>query len=307
MSEGVIQNRKFSFVDTILLVLVLPLVFYYIYGQLRDGWARLDYYEWSLNLDYLLLSMMLAFAYFFLTVWIWQSILSYLGSELAFWKCFRMLQLAQLGKYLPGRIWAVGGQIYLGDRYGIPRQTTLWAAGLYWVFNLLCGALIFLPLLYFLVPLWTAVAATMVFLTLLGVACFPREALRFLSSLFSLAYAEKIFAGLLRFSPRQCLVVFFTFFISWSLFGLAFWSMVNAFVEVPLAAYYHALASFCGAWVLGILSFFTPAGIGVREGALVYLLGQFMQPPMTVIIPVAARLWITLVELICAGIAWLFR
>jgi hypothetical protein len=246
----------------------------------------------------------MALSYFVFTSWIWHLLLSYLGSEVGFWKSFRILQLAQLGKYLPGRVWAIGGQLYLGEREGIPRPTLLWAMGLHWFFNLLSGAIIFLPFLYVLTPLWAAVSVTLILMFLLGLGFLPRRILRLLSGWVDLSDPEKLPSSLLRISSGQCLSIFFAFVFTWSFFGFAFWSLINTITEVPLGAYYKVLASFCGAWVVGVISFFAPGGIGVREGAMVYLLGQFLLPSVAVIITIAARLWITLVELVCAAVGW---
>lgn len=289
----------------IFLFLVLAPILYYIYDQLQGDWNKLERTRWSLKTGYLFLSTLIAFFYFVLTSWIWHRLLSYLGSKLAFWKSFQILQLAQLGKYLPGRIWVIGGQLYLGEQEGVPRRTMIWALGLHWFFNLLSGAVIFLPFLYHLASLWVTATVTLIFLFLLSLAFFPHSILAFLSSRLDLSDPEKPPLGLPRISLRQSLTIFFGFVFAWALFGFAFWSLINAFTEVSLGTYYDALASFCGAWVVGVLSFFTPGGIGVREGALVYLLGQFLLPSMAVIISIAARLWITLVELICAAVAWL--
>lgn len=307
MSEGVIREKRLLNLRAICLFLVLTPILYYIYDQLQDGWDKLEHYRWSLNLGYLLLSILTAFFYFLFTSWIWYRLLSYLGSDLGFWKSFRILQLAQLGKYLPGRIWAVGGQLYLGEREGVSRPILLWAMGLHWFFNLLSGAIIFLPFLYVLTSLWVAASVTVMLMFLLSLGFLPRHILRCLSGWADLSDPEKLPSGLLRLSPSQSATIFFAFVFTWALFGFAFWSLINALTEIPLRAYYEVLASFCGAWVLGAVSFFTPAGLGVREGALVFLLGQFLLPSMAVIISIAARLWITVVELACAAIAWFIQ
>lgn len=293
------QDKGLFNLHRVILLLALPPILYYIYHQLLDGWDRLEEYRWVLNPGYLGLSMLMAFLYFVLTSWIWHRLLSYLGSNLSFWRCFRILQLAQLGKYLPGRIWTIGGQLYLGEREGVPRATLIWAMGLHAFFNLIAGAVIFLPYLYLFAHPAVAASGTLIFLFLLILGFFPRPMLWLLSRWGMPS------SGLLRLSPGQSFSILSVFVLAWILFGFSFWILINAFTNVPLGAYYKVLASFCGAWVVGVLSVFTPAGIGVREGALVYLLGQFLLPSMAVIISIAARLWITVVELFCAAIAWL--
>jgi len=297
--------KRWQHLRRALLFLILSLIVYYVYDQLQDGWGKLERYRWSLNVYYLLLGALANGLYVVLATWIWRQVLSYLGSELGFRQSFRILQLSQLGKYLPGRIWAIGGQLYLGEREGIPRRTVFWALGLQWFFNLLSGAIIFLPLLYILTSRAIAVAATLMLLCLLGLGLFPLHFLRVIFGWLSPSLKERLPKDMPWFSPNQSLTILLALVLAWLLFGFSFWSLISAFVEIPLATYYEVSASFCGAWVLGTLSFFAPAGIGVREGALVYLLGQFLASSLAVMISIAFRLWLIVVELLCAFIAWL--
>lgn len=301
------RSKRFLNPHAILLILFLPPILYYIFVQLQDGWDKLRHYPWDFNLGYFLLSIIVAFLYFVLTSWVWQRVLSYFGTELGLWQSFRILQLAQLGKYLPGRVWAIGGQLYLGEREGLSRNILLWTTGLHWFGNLLAGAIIFLPFLYGLVPARVAVLGTLVVLVLLSLGFFPRPIFGLFSDELESGRQGRLASGLLRLTPTQALTVLCGFLFAWCVFGFALWLMVNAFMDLSLGAYYEVLASFCGAWAVGVLSFFAPAGIGVREGAWVYLLGQFLHPSLAVIISIAARLWITVVELACAAIAWFIQ
>ena len=298
------KYRRFLKLRMVLLVLVLPLVFYYIFVQLHDGWDKLQHYRWSLNIYYLALSIFTVSLYAVVATLTWQWVLSYLGSRLGFWASFRIVQLSQLGKYLPGRVWAVGGQVYLGEQEGIARRTLIWATGLQWFFNLLSGATLFLPFLFIFASKKIAIVATLILLLALSLGLFFGHFLRFFSTWFDTCFNIKLPKDLSWLSPTEGLKIFLALTAAWFLFGLSFWALINAFIEIPLVSYYPVLASFCGAWVLGTLSFFTPAGMGVREGALVYLLGHFLLPPVAVMISIASRLWLTVVDLSCASIAW---
>jgi uncharacterized membrane protein YbhN (UPF0104 family) len=55
---------------------------------------------------------------------------------------------------------------------------------------------------------------------------------------------------------------------------------------------------------LGLIAVFAPAGLGVREGTLVYLLTYIVPAPIAVILSVATRLWMTLVETGLIGVAY---
>jgi uncharacterized membrane protein YbhN (UPF0104 family) len=54
-----------------------------------------------------------------------------------------------------------------------------------------------------------------------------------------------------------------------------------------------------------LIAIFAPSGLGVREGALVYLLSLMMATPVAVIIAVLTRIWMTLIEIGLIGMVYL--
>jgi uncharacterized membrane protein YbhN (UPF0104 family) len=61
--------------------------------------------------------------------------------------------------------------------------------------------------------------------------------------------------------------------------------------------------SFPVAWIVGLLAFVAPGGLGVREGVLAALLSGLLPGGMAVVVALASRVWITAVELVCAAVA----
>jgi uncharacterized membrane protein YbhN (UPF0104 family) len=59
--------------------------------------------------------------------------------------------------------------------------------------------------------------------------------------------------------------------------------------------------------MLGLMAIFAPSGLGVREGALVYLLSFVMAAPVAVIISILTRIWMTLIEIGLIGVIYLSR
>ena len=59
-----------------------------------------------------------------------------------------------------------------------------------------------------------------------------------------------------------------------------------------------AICSFVSAWLIGFLSFLTPAGLGVREAILVALLLPYVPTAQGMLLAVAARLSWTVIELL---------
>jgi uncharacterized membrane protein YbhN (UPF0104 family) len=60
-------------------------------------------------------------------------------------------------------------------------------------------------------------------------------------------------------------------------------------------------------WAGGLLSVVTPAGLGVREGISGVLLSGLMDKPYPALIPLVARLWVTIGELGTLGLVFAAR
>ena len=97
--------------------------------------------------------------------------------------------------------------------------------------------------------------------------------------------------------------------ISWWMYGIAFQFLIHAiFGEAPgsIAAYTAAYAS---SYLVGLLFLPAPGGIGAREAALALVLPALglATPAQAVVITVASRLWLTVVELVPSVIAALHK
>jgi uncharacterized membrane protein YbhN (UPF0104 family) len=85
--------------------------------------------------------------------------------------------------------------------------------------------------------------------------------------------------------------------LSWIVLGIAFVVFVNAFVP---GVWQHAVriaGIVAASYLVGFL-FFTPAGIGVREGVMIPLLAAVMPLPAALLISITSRIWFTIGELL---------
>src|SRR4051812_35912096 len=56
---------------------------------------------------------------YFLLVLAWRSILRSWGQDLDLWSAARIWTVSSLGKYIPGKVWAVAGMALLSQRAGV--------------------------------------------------------------------------------------------------------------------------------------------------------------------------------------------
>ncbi len=266
----------------------------------------------------LALSIPLLLGAFYLAARLWGRMAGELGGpDPGGWASFRIVMVANLGRYIPGKLWPLAGLALLSRREGLPASTGTSAGLLVQGFSLAGAAVLGLPAILRALPGWEAGAqpplglpgstgsspgtagplAVTLLLLLVGVASIPAVTgwgIRLLYRLTGRPPMDAPRPGV-SFGPRWLL----WHVVVWAAYGLAFavflWGLG---FDVPL---HQAAPAFTAAYLLGYVALFAPAGIGIREGFLI----AFLQPTLggsAAAVAVLARLWMTAVELLPAGI-----
>jgi Lysylphosphatidylglycerol synthase TM region len=234
----------------------------------------------------------------------WRKWMAGLGSALGRGQAFRILYLSNLAKYLPGGIWNFIGRVGLAQREGVSAASVSISILLELACQLGGATLVALPTLLFFPAGRTIIAPSLLVLAaaLLVAALHPRV------MNFALALGERIAR---RPTPR--IAVPYTFILrmlalyaaNWLLLGLAFAALAQALVPDSLG--FARTMVVVGAFVLsynaGVFAFFLPAGLGVREVALVFLLGQTLASPWPATLALVARFWVLVGEVGCFLVA----
>jgi len=291
-------------------VAVAGVIMFFIIRNLVSGLRELDSLEvrvstWRIVGAFALLGLLFA-AY----GRIWQYILGKLGHGIGFGASMRIWFLSQAGRYIPGKVWFALGRIYLSERAGVPRAVAAVAMGLELVLVLGSAIVVFgaasalSPGLAKAQYMW---GLGLVPVIVIGVH--PRIIRAILAKLkrepggFSLAYADT-------------LKILGLYIICWCIYGLGFYLVgtslelggtTPAFRSVGLDLYPEMAGINALSWAGGLLSVVTPAGLGVREGISGILLAEVVEKPYPSLIPLVARLWVTIGELGTLGLVFLFR
>ncbi len=216
------------------------------------------------------------------------------GPDLENKQALRVFFTANLGRYLPGKVWQLAGLAYLAQREGVPAGTATAAALLGQAFSLAGAALVGLGVLLGDGWGWEMGRNWMagILLGLLLVMTFPAILRPLVRAVIQRAKGSV--PGPLW--PDQAFGVRWLglYGVSWILQGGAFW-ILGWSLGMPLPPW-PGLAVFPAAYLLGYLMVFAPAGILVREGFLIAFLSPILGPDGAVL-AVVARLWTTVLEL----------
>lgn len=226
----------------------------------------------------------------------WRQVLAGLGSPLPVRVAGRIMFVGQLGKYIPGAIWAYAAMMDLGRDHGSPPRRTFACISLALVINLGVGIAIAAATL----ATQEAVRQSWYLLLLLPViaVCMHPKVLTWgLNVALRLARRETLDTVL---PGRRVLAALAWTVLGWLVYGLHTWMLAGRW-----DLYVVATGAYAFAWSTGLLAFLVPAGVGVREGALVLVLHPIIGTGAALAVAVVSRLAFTLADVTAAGLAFL--
>jgi hypothetical protein len=288
-------------------VLLTVAVTIFLFRALQVSWAdlaALNPSRWVPKGVPLAVSMVLVLAVYLYLVALWAGLARQLGAgHLPFASAVRVFFIANLGKYIPGKVWQVAGLGYLAGREGLVPGRALFAAVLNQAFSLCAGVTVGSLYLAFgtTVPRGAWLVALGSVVAILGLLGSRRVHSRLVTVL---ARRGMVDPGWTIASPRRFALGWFArHIVAWLGYGLAFSLLWSAFRPLPRGIeVLMAASAFPTAYVLGFLAFFAPAGVGVREGALVALTAPLLGRADATALAVIARVWMTVLELV--PLAW---
>ena len=251
--------------------------------------------------SFVLLALHLAAA-----AWSWKLVCGVVGASITYREAFNVHFLAQVGKYIPGKVWGAVGKVGLSKKIGMSSLQTGHALVLESLF-ILSGCLIMaIPLVPLVagelgigpvISVLTVAAAATLIVLIAHPGAFSRL-LRLAGRITGreIELDDIGFASVLRLLPVYLLVFL--------LQGVAFVFLARSFgLDLPMLPGAFLLPTAVG---VGFLAVFSPGGLGVREVSLVWLIGvavPLVEPAQASLVSIAARLWITLGEALAFAVA----
>jgi hypothetical protein len=250
----------------------------------------------------LVASALLLAAGYFASAALWGRIVVDLGGpRLPVPDAVRLFMIANLGRYIPGKIWQIAGLAALARKRGVPATTATAAAVLGQGLALVAALFVGLGALLGGGPTYRAwgIGGAITLLVGIAVGVTPPVFRRVAGLWFRLARQEAPPS----LGGAHVLRWLGLYVVTWGLYAFSFWLLAASFRQhlplIPVAS------AFAAAYALGYLWIFSVAGIGVREGFLVVFLTPWMGAGAASVLAVVARIWTTIVELVPAAAFWL--
>ncbi len=283
--------------ENLLNILIFSLVFFiviFIFYKLYGYSLKVDYRSLKFNIPYLILSfLMIPIWYFFMSI-AYKKILDYLDSDVDLYTVMRIIGISMFGKYIPGKLWFTVGRVALLERCGIPKKKSFTAVILETYFLIFTAFLFFSIILFKIYPfkiLYTI--SFIIFILLLFLFSIPENFSFVINILLKIFKKEKIFFNI---SFKRYFFILFLYILVWIFSGLEFYLLLYSFTNRTYD-FIGVMSVYPSSWVIGFLSFFVPAGIGVREGMIFLILKNFTGPDIAIIGSFLSRIEVSIGEL----------
>lgn len=224
----------------------------------------------------------------------WRAILAGLGTRVPLRIAGRIMFVGQLGKYIPGAVWAYAAMMDLGRDHGSPPRRTFATISLGLVINIGVAILIAAATLSRLEAVRQAWYLILL-VPVIAVCLHPKVLTWGLNLALRVARKEPLESVL----PGRTVVVAVAWTaLGWLVYGVHIWLLAGQ------AGYTVSTGAYAFAWATGILTVVVPAGVGIREGALVLVLGPIVGTPAALAVAIVSRLAFTLADAAAAGISF---
>jgi len=282
-------------------VVVLAGAAYYLARVAAPHWPAIRSRGLAWHLGPLAASAVLVLATLSVLLAAWTATLHWCGAQVRYRDAARIWFTANLARFIPGTVWQFASLAAMASRYQVSMIAATATVLLEQVVLLITGLLVIAALTpAVLHAAWwqTALAAAAV----LGAAglALPRPSGRVGH------WLERRFPGIRLLwsgvTPARLAGFVATLVVPWVLYGIAFRLLALGLLGAPPpgGSWEFFIAAFTGSYVAGVIAVFAPAGLLVREAALIGLLSPLLGSGDAVILAAASRIWLTALEVLAA-------
>ncbi|GAA2989426.1 lysylphosphatidylglycerol synthase transmembrane domain-containing protein [Actinokineospora diospyrosa] len=290
------KSTAITWLRRVLILAVVGGAVYYVVTRWNEVWATLATVPWWSAV----LSLLAVIAGVVVGAFSWRVVVNDLGSPVTRTRGAQIYLVSQLGKYIPGSVWAYVLQMELGKKVGIPRArmfvSSLVQVGVSVVAMLTLG-MIALPKMLDQNPraVWLYAA-----LPISLVALHPKV----------MTWGVNLVLRVLRKQPLDHQLRWATIgktlglsVLSYVLFGAHLWALATASGTPDLGVLLLCVGTVAIGLVAGLLFFIVPSGAGARDVLVALALAPTVGITAAAAFAVASRVMFTIAELGSAGVA----
>lgn len=272
---------------------------YFLAAYLVHSWDSIKDFDWTFDAGWLAASGAFFLAYYFAQAVFWWLLLRGCDAGGPFWPAASVWGKSILARYVPGNVFMFVGRAWMSHAQGLAVERVT-AAMVYEQALGVCGALLAVAVLF---PFWEyrpgITALSLIAIPVLVALMHPR--------LFGPLATRAL--RLLRRPPLEMTLGFGAvlgflalFTADWLVAGTGAWLLARAITGLGVDALPLVIVAYALAYVAGMIAFFIPSGIGVREAVLTASLAGKLPGGVALTWALLLRLWVTVVELVFVGL-----
>lgn len=280
-------NRKYLLnkLLNVVWLIILVIVGMHIYGYMHSVVDKIN----EVNYIFVSLSVICGILFSMPSAWILMDYFDRFNKSGSLSAAVFLMFVPALGKYIPGKIWALGSFVLYGKSIAnISAENAI-------VFQI-----------YFQVMSIVSTVLLLVAGYILGYESIysPRFLLTtvlIIVALFAMVFLlnNRIQKTGLKIRTDRIINHLFAFTLQKILRGISLLIFISAFIDIS-GSWVEILFSFFAAMQVGVLAFFAPAGLGVMEGAYIFILSPLLGTEVAILVAVISRVWLTALDFVMA-------
>lgn len=278
---------------------IIGIVFFFLIRVIIRDWEDITQYDWSFELGWLIASLLMLAVTYSGHASGWLLVLKLFRYPVPFLPGFYVWSKSLLARYVPGNVLMIVGRMLMIQPYGVPKRISLTSIA-YEQVLLLTSATIVLSIA---LPFWEALRefSQFIWLVLLvpptAIVCLHPRVIGSVGNYGLRKIGREPIEVFLPFLAVLALTFYYCIF--WLTGGVALFAMARAVTsQITISDLPIAIASFPLAWMMSVLFFISPSGLGIREGVYAYTLGfAFDSSGVASAFAILARFWWTLMEI----------
>jgi glycosyltransferase 2 family protein len=294
----VVQRRVWRFLQFVVGAVLVGLAI----RSIAANWEtlRAQPIEWQLSPLWIALSVLVVFAAYAMLIEAWRRVVLSMGERLGFGAAVRIWFLASLGKYVPGKVWAVAGAAVLAQRAGVDPSVAVAGALVLQALAIASGAvavaLTARDAFQAAGPGMAPLAAVVLVLSVAGIAALASQPL--LDRVNRLLPSS--IPPLRAVPPTRLVVAFAANLLAWCAYGLSLLCLARGLLPGVTLSLPQAIGVFTCSYLVGFLALFAPGGLGPRESVFLLMLAGAIGIKPAAALALASRLLLTGTEVLPA-------
>ncbi len=253
--------------------------------------------QWAFRWDLIVLSLVVTWLMYLLLIHAWRAVLHAWGERLTWGTAVRIWFVSSLGKYVPGKLWALAAMAVLAERAGVSGAAATASSVVMQLVSITTGVAIAVTFV------GAAVMGATTSLGVPGVIAIAVASLGATAVVASPAIMTRLGrligrpGGLRHVGMRALAHATLPSVVAWLGYGTALYLLVRGTLPAVSLGWGEATGAFAASYIAGYLAVIAPGGLGVRESVLVLLLEPRVGLANALAIAFASRLTLTINEL----------